>query len=138
MLDIFKGKKKKEEDLVTSLLPKEMYTNPVLEIADIISPTALRLNSNDMNISGKFARTLFVVSYPRFLTEGWLSSIINLDKVFNVSIYSHPVETTKVLRQLQKKLASVQSEISMRREKGLVRDPKLDTAQQDIEHLRDQ
>ena len=129
---------KKEEDLISSLLPAEAADNPMLEIADIIAPSALKVNSNSINIGGKMARTLFVVSYPRFLTESWLSPIINLDRIFNISIFAHPIDTNRVLRQLQKKLAEVQSQIGIRENKGLVRDPKLDIAYQDIERLRDQ
>ena len=42
------------------------------------------------------------------------------------------------MRQFQKKVAEVQSQINVREGKGLVRDPKLDTAYQDLESLRDQ
>ncbi|MAZ40676.1 conjugal transfer protein TraC [bacterium] len=136
--NLFNKKKKEEENLIGNLLPEELSSNPVLEMTDVIAPSALKINPNNLNLGGTFARTLFVVSYPRFLTESWLSPIINLDRVFNVSIFTHPVETNKVLRQLQKKLAEIQSQISLREEKGLVRDPKLDTAYQDIERLRDQ
>lgn len=132
-------KAKKEDDLLSGLLPKEISAgNPVLGISDIIAPSALKLNPNSINIGGKLARTLFVVSYPRFLTENWLAPIINLDKIFNISIFAHPIDTNRVLHQLQKKLAEVQSQISEREGKGIVRDPKLDAAYQDIERLRDQ
>jgi conjugal transfer ATP-binding protein TraC len=43
----------------------------------------------------------------------------------------------EALRSFQKKVAEVQSQISEREEKGLVRDPVLDTAYQDLENLRD-
>jgi len=134
------GKKEsaKEEDLISSLLPSQTSDNPVLLMSDIIAPSALKINTNSVNIGGKFARTLFVVSYPRFLTESWLAPIINLDRIFNISIFAHPIDSNKVLRQLQKKLAEVQSQISTNEERGLVRDPKLDIAYQDIERLRDQ
>jgi hypothetical protein len=61
-----------------------------------------------------------------------------MDKVFDVSIFVHPIETSKVLRQFQRKVAEVQSQIHTREEKGLVRDPMLDVAYQDLENLRDQ
>ena len=64
--------------------------------------------------------------------------IINLDKVFDVGIFIHPIDTGQALRGFQKKVAEVQSQISEREDKGLVRDPLLDTAYQDIENLRDQ
>src|SRR5581483_7663784 len=56
----------------------------------------------------------------------------------NISIFIHPIETAQVLRTFQRKVAEVQSQISLREEKGLVRDPVLDTAYQDLENLRDQ
>ncbi|MEX0919411.1 MAG: DUF87 domain-containing protein, partial [Parcubacteria group bacterium] len=56
----------------------------------------------------------------------------------DVSIFVHPIETSKVLRQFQRKVAEVQSQIHSREEKGLVRDPMLDVAYQDLENLRDQ
>jgi type IV secretory pathway VirB4 component len=57
--------------------------------------------------------------------------------VFDVSISVHPIDTAKVLRTFKKKVAEVQSQIASREEKGLVRDPMLDTAYQDLEALRD-
>lgn len=132
----FLKKDKKTNDPLAALLPSD-YTND-LNIGDVIAPSALKINSNNLNLAGKMARTFFVVSYPRFLNEDWLSTIINLPKVFNVAIHAHPVDTSQILRQLQKKLAAIQSEINLRTEKGLVRDPKLDTAHEDIERLRDQ
>ena len=82
-------------------------------------------------------RTFFVISYPRFLSESWFSPIINLDKMFDVSIFIHPINTATILRKFQKKVAEVESQIHTREEKGLVRDPILDTAYQDLEDLRD-
>lgn len=139
-LNLFGKSNKKEgkNNLLSTVLPSELGSNPVLEIQDVIAPSALKINSNSINLAGKFAKTFFVVSYPRFLTEGWLSPLINLDRVFNVSIFTHPVDTNRTLRQLQKKLAEIQSQISQREAQGVVRDPKLDTAYQDIERLRNQ
>jgi type IV secretory pathway VirB4 component len=109
-----------------------------LELKDVIAPSALKVTPKEINLGEKVGRTLFVISYPRFLDESWFAPIINLDKIFNISIFIHPVDTAKILRHFQKKVAEVQSQISRREEKGLVRDPGLDTAYQDLEQLRDQ
>ncbi len=135
--DIFKKEEKKKEDQLTSFLPQEIYDAGVLELQDVIAPSALRVSPKELNLGEKIVRTFFVISYPRFLTESWFSPIINLDKVFNISIFIHPIDTAKVLRQFQKKVAEVQSQIKTREIKGLVRDPMLDTAYQDLEVLRD-
>ena len=135
LLDFLKPKKKEEQ--LTSFLPQEIYEAGVLELQDIIAPSALKIGSKELNLGEKIVRTFFVISYPRFLSESWFSPVINLDKVFNISIFIHPIDTAKVLRQFQKKVAEVQSQINARTAKGLVRDPMLDTAYQDLEALRD-
>ena len=139
-LDSLLGTKKKEDGVVSTplaVLPSEIYEAATLELQDIIAPSALQIESKDLKLGDKIARTFFVISYPRFLTDNWFSPIINLDKVFDVSIFIHPIETAEVLRDFQKKVAEVQSQINQRESKGLVRDPMLDTAYRDLESLRD-
>ena len=133
IFDLFK----KNKLPIAPVLPQEIYEAGVLELKDIIAPSAFKVNPKEINLGEKLIRTFFIISYPRYLSESWFAPIINLDKVFNVSIFIHPVETSRVLRQFQKKVAEVQSQIHLREEKGMVRDPKLDTAYQDLENLRD-
>lgn len=119
------------------VLPEDIYESANLELQDIIAPSALKIEPKAINLGEKIARTFFIISYPRFLTDNWFSPIINLDKIFDVSIFVHPVDTSLALRQFQKKVAEVQSQISVRETRGMVRDPMLDTAYQDLETLRD-
>lgn len=119
------------------VLPEEIYESASLELQDIIAPSALKIESKAINLGDKIARTFFIMSYPRFLTDNWFSPIINLDKVFDISIFIHPIDTSQMLRQFQKKVAEVQSQIAVREARGMVRDPMLDTAYQDLEGLRD-
>lgn len=136
IFDFLKNKKKADAEL-TSFLPQEIYESGVLALQDIIAPSALKITPNQINLGDKIAKTFFIISYPRFLTESWFAPIINLDKIFNISIFIHPIETAKILRTFQKKVAEVQSQINQRENRGLVRDPMLDTAYQDLESLRD-
>lgn len=137
MFDFFKKKEKKDLTAV-SILPKSITESSELELRDILAPSALKVNAKELNLGEKVARSFFVISYPRFLSEDWFAPIINMDKMFDVSIFIHPLETAKILRNFQKKVAEVQSQIRVREDKGLVRDPMLDTAYQDLENLRDQ
>jgi type IV secretory pathway VirB4 component len=120
-----------------SVLPDQIYESATLELRDIIAPSALKIETKSISLGDKIARTFFIISYPRFLVDNWFSPIINLDKIFDVSIFIHPIDTSIVLRQFQKKVAEVQSQINIREGKGMVRDPMLDTAYQDLEGLRD-
>ena len=137
IFDFLKGKKTTEPSPNVSILPHEIYEANTLGLKDILAPSALKVNSKELNLGEKFIRSFFVISYPRFLGESWFAPIINLDRVFDVSIFIHPIETSKVLKQFQKKVAEVQSQIHEREDKGLVRDPMLDVAYQDLENLRD-
>ena len=140
ILDFFKKEKNKikETEEVLPVFPEQIYQTGALELKDIIAPSALEVSSNYIRLGEKIGRTFFVIAYPRYLSVGWFSPIINLDKVFDISIFIHPINTADILRQLQKKVAEVQSQIHIREEKGMVRDPVLDTAYQDLESLRDQ
>ncbi len=128
---------KANQTKIAPILPQEIYEAGVLELKDVIAPSALKVTPRELNLGDKVCRSFFVISYPRYLSDSWFAPIINLDKVFNISIFVHPVDTARVLRQFQKKVAEVQSQINEREQKGLVRDPMLDTAYQDLEGLRD-
>lgn len=133
----FFGKKQKKEEEIFAVFPEEIYRAGELALKDVLSPSALEVNPTFVRLGAKIARTLFVFSYPRYLNTNWFSPIINLDKIFDVSMYVHPVDTASMLRTLRRKVAQVQSQIAAREQKGLVRDPILDTAYRDLEELRD-
>jgi hypothetical protein len=137
LFDVFKPKDSANAP-VAPILPEQIYRQGILELQDVIAPSALKITPREINLGDKIARTFFVMSYPRVLTDSWFAPIINMDKVLDVSIYVHPMDTNEVLRKFQKKVAEVQSQISIREEKGMVRDPVLDTAYSDLEQLRDQ
>lgn len=133
-----KNKEGKLEPVVLPVSPEEIYESAKLELQDIIAPSALKIDTKSLNLGEKIARTFFIMSYPRFISDNWFSPIINLDKVFDVSIFIHPIDSSKALKYFQKKVAEVQSQISTKEAKGVVRDPMLDIAYQDIEAIRDQ
>jgi len=124
-------KKKKTE------IDDELFSQEPLNIIDIIAPSFIEVNQGFVKVGERTAKTYFIFSYPRYLTSGWLSPIINLNHPMDISFFFHPVPSEKVLRQLRKKVTEVQAEIAEREEKGLIRDPSLETAYQDLEDLRE-
>jgi len=135
---LFDFLKKEKEPEISTILPSGIADAGALELKDVIAPSALKVMPKEIDLGEKVARSFFVISYPRYLTESWFAPIINLDKIFDVAIFVSPIDTAEILRTFQKKVAEVQSQINAREAKGLVRDPKLDTAYQDLEALRDQ
>ncbi len=111
--------------------------SPLQQLHDILAPAALEINSSYLRLGKKFTRTFFVFNYPRFLNTNWFATMINLDKTMDISFFIYPIDTGTALKNLRKKVAQVESEISIREEKGLVRDPMLETAYHDLEDLRD-
>lgn len=134
-MGFFNKKNKNKEG--SNALPEAIRSSGELEIKDILSPSAIQVKPKEVWLGEKLVRVFFVISYPSTLSDNWLTPLINLDKVFDVSIFIHPIQTEKILKQFQKKVAEVLSQISIREEKGLVRDPSLDIAYNDLESLRD-
>lgn len=134
ILDFLKTKK---DSPVTPILPDQVYKVAEMKLKDIIAPSALGVTPKSLNLGTSVVRSYFVISYPRFLTDNWLSPIINLDKVFDVSIHVTPLDTSEVMKKFQRKVAEIESQKMTREEKGLVRDPTLDVAYEDLEDLRD-
>ncbi len=124
-------------DFLKKLFQPQATTPKPMTIFDFIAPPALKIAPNHIELGERFARTYFVFSYPRYLSTGWLSPVINLDVPMDISIFLHPIDTGLVLKKLRKKITEIQSEIMEREERGLIRDPVLETAYKDIEVLRD-
>src|SRR3989338_4220942 len=136
LLDFLKQKKEDTPEILP-VLPKDIYKQGSLDLVDTIAPTALKISPRELELGEKFVRAFYTISYPRFLADSWFSPVINLDKVLDVSLFIHPIETEQALRGFQKKVAEYQSQINEREAKGLVRDPLLETGYQDLESLRD-
>ena len=126
---------KKNQDKKPDVEPATSATSQTIK--DLIAPAAIEVAPKQIRLGDVFCRTLFVFTYPRYLTANWFAPVINLDQQMNLSLFIHPVETPWILKKLEKKVAQVQVQIEEREEKGLVRDPMLDTAWQDLEDLRD-
>src|SRR3990167_5102170 len=81
---------------------------PISTLDDQLAPSAISINSNSIQIGEKMARTLFVSTLPRYLNTNWFSPVINLDRIIDVAIYSHPADSGAVLKKLRDKLARLQ------------------------------
>jgi len=106
-------------------------------LRDIIAPSAVEVTSNYIKLGTKYAKTVFVFTYPKYLASNWFSPIINMDQPMDISLFIHPYSTEKVMKTLQKQITAVTAEMMGREEKGLIRDPVLEAAYQNIEDLRD-
>ncbi|MDA1038385.1 MAG: DUF87 domain-containing protein [bacterium] len=130
---------KKEQGLKREreLLEEErVYVRGTASVRDIIAPAAFQVTPRFLQLAGVYVRTLFVVNYPRYVSVGWSSPIINMNKTLDIAMFFYPVKATIILKQLQKKVGVVEAGIAADAEKGKPRDPIKETALHDIEQLR--
>ncbi len=132
------AQKRRERETVTKLLDEErIYQRGVISIRDLIAPSAFQVHPSYLRLADSYVRTLFVVTYPRYVGVGWASPIINFNWTLDISMYFYPIKANVILKQLKKKVGEVQAQLSMDRDKGKPRDPLRETALQDMEKLRD-
>ena len=128
----FLEKFKKKSDI-----PEEIFEQEAFNVNDIIAPSSIEIKQGSIQMGERITKSYFIFSYPRYLSTGWVSPIINLNVPMDISFYMHPVSSEKILKKLRKKVTEVQAETAEREEKGLIRDPSLEVAYQDLEDLRD-
>ena len=117
---------------------EQAFLKGVSTLRDLIAPSSIEIHSSYFRLGTKYGRTLYVYGYPREIYTGWLSSIINVDEVVDVSMFIYPVESQVVLNNLRKKVGQLEASMQLNAEHGKVRDPGLEAAIQDAEELRDQ
>ncbi len=117
---------------------EQAFLTGVRTLRDFIAPSSIELHSDHFRLGSKYGRTMYVYGYPRQIYTGWLSSVINIDEVLDISMFIYPVDTQVVLNNLRKKVTQLEATMNINTEKGKVRDPGLEAALQDAEELRDQ
>lgn len=132
-VDIAAEQRAREQSEVEQAFLKGMTT-----LRDLIAPSSLEIHSSHFRIGTKYGRTMYVYGYPRELYTGWLSGLINIDQVIDISMFVYPVETEVVLNNLRKKVTQLEADMSINSEKGRTRDPGKEAALADAEELRDQ
>ena len=94
-----------------------------------IAPKGLQFNTSDFFISDKYATILTVISYPRYVGDGYLSNITNLSGVKMV-IKHIPVPFSVLSKMLNKELADLRSKYQTERDNTI-----LERIKQDMDSL---
>ena len=132
-LDIAAQQRAKEAAEVEALFLKGVNT-----LRDLIAPSSLEFQVDHFRLGTKYGRTLYVYGYPREMYTGWLSNVINMDEVLDISMFIYPVDTQVVMQNLRKKVTQLEASMTINHEKGKTRDPGLEAALADAEELRDE
>lgn len=117
---------------------EQAFLKGVTTLRDLIAPSSIEITSSYFRLGTKYGRTIYVYGYPRTIYTGWLSSLINIDEVLDVSMFIYPVDSQVILNNLRKKVTQLEASTNINAEKGRTRDPALEAAINDAEELRDQ
>ncbi len=128
---------KKQKEQKEALEEERIYRKGVASIKDLISPSAMKVEASFVSLGNVFARTIFIVTYPRYVSVGWASPIINLNSMMDIAMFFYPVKSDVILKQLKKKVGILEANINTAAQEGKPRDPSEETALRDIEQLRD-
>ena len=113
------------------------FQKGITALRDFIAPSSLEFSSTHFQLGTRYARTYYVYGYPRQLYTGWLSGLVNIDEIVDISMYVYPVESRVVMENLKKKVTQLEAGIQIDAEKGRVRDPGKQAAILDAEEMRD-
>ncbi len=120
-----------------ALEEERVYRRGVVSIRDIIAPASLKVDPSMVVLGDNYVRTLFVLTYPRYISVGWFAPILNLSMTLDVGMFFYPVPADIILKQLKNKVGTLEAQIISDSEKGAPRDPLRETALRDVESLRD-
>lgn len=130
-------KKRIAEQEKVRLEEERIYRKGVIAVRDLIAPAAFEVKPKMVRLGDYFIRTVMVVTYPRYLSLGWFTPIINMSTTMDISMFFYPVKAEVILKQLKNKVGVLEAQIVSDAEKGAPRDPLRETALRDIEKLRD-
>jgi type IV secretory pathway VirB4 component len=118
--------------------PAQILAEGMINVRDIIAPSAIEVDFNTIKVGNTFYRTLFVSGYPRFVGANWLSPIINFDHSLDISMFYYPVKSKVILDDLRRKITELEATSMTNREKGKILDPVVEAALQDAQSLQEQ
>ncbi len=137
-MGLFNKKPPANQPLTEEERRKKAFLEGLTTLRDMIAPSSIEFTSDHFRLGTRYGRTLYVYGYPRQVYTGWLSSLINIDEIIDISMFIYPVDTQTILKNLTRKVTQLQASLSLNSEKGKTRDPALEAAIIDAEQLRDQ
>lgn len=89
-----------------------------MNIKSQLAPKGIEFKPTEMMISGKYCTILTVVSYPKYISEGYLANITNISGV-KVAIKHIPIEFSTLQRMLNKEIADLKQRFQMENDKTI-------------------
>ncbi len=115
----------------------QKFAKGLIDVKDIIAPSAIEVNFNNLVIGSKYFRSYFAVSYPSSVSPSWLEPLINFEYPIDISTFYYPRETAEILKILKRKIAEMQATINLQINSGQAGDPVVKKQLEDALTLQD-
>jgi conjugal transfer ATP-binding protein TraC len=122
MFNLFKPKNK-VAPVSESQSVGNIVAGGAVSIKDLIAPSLVDVDFNQIKIDARYYRTLYIVGYPRYVSANWLYSLITFDYPLFISMFVYPTESKEILDELKRKIAQMQATIESDIKAGHVVDP---------------
>lgn len=122
-------------------MPEDRKTVPQpdsgpLSVNDVIAPPAITVDFDHLKIGDGYTRTLFVASYPRFVSANWLEPLVSFNHTLDIAMYVYPTKSEEVLENLRRKVGEMEATIQSDMKRGRVIEPSVQVALEDALSLQ--
>lgn len=117
------GKKVQNSSISDNLNAANVLGQGTVSLKDLIAPSFIEVDFNNLKIDDKYYRTLYVVGYPRYVNANWLYSLITFDHPLYISMYIYPTESKNVLDEMKRKIGEMEATIENDIKAGRMVDP---------------
>lgn len=114
------------------------FSQGLIDVKDVIAPSAIEVNFNNIIIGNKYFKSYFVVDYPSIVTPNWLEPLINFEFPIDISTFYYPKDTAEMLKILKRKIAEFQATINLEIRAGRPGDPIIKKKLEDALNLQSQ
>lgn len=132
-----KKKTSQSQDVTRENEALRQFSEGLLDVKDVIAPSAIEVDFNHILIGSKYFRTYFASGFPRFVGANWLSPLINFEHPVDISTFYYPVDSGLILQRLRRKIAEMEATLSLEIEAGKIPDPKIKVALDDAKELQE-
>lgn len=116
----------------------QVFTQGITSVKDVIAPSYIEVDFDNLQVNNTFYRTLFVAGYPRYVGANWLAPLISYDHSLSIAMYIYPTEAKVILEDLKRKIAEMEATIQSDIKRGKVVDPSVQVALDDALALQAQ
>ena len=103
---------------------------------DYISPDSIEFRKDYVQFGDKYARVLFLKEYPSFLKDELLSQLTDFSRSMMVSVDVQPIPTDEAVKEIQKKLLAIETDITKWQQKQNMNNNFSATVPYEMEQMR--